>query len=34
MTRLELIAAGFTAGETIDHWDGSNGVYLVVFTKP
>jgi ubiquinone/menaquinone biosynthesis C-methylase UbiE len=34
MLRDEVIAAGFTAGETIDHWDGSNGVYLVVFRKP
>jgi predicted methyltransferase len=32
--RDEVIAAGFTAGETIDRWDGSNGVYLVVFRKP
>jgi ubiquinone/menaquinone biosynthesis C-methylase UbiE len=34
MLRDEVIAAGFTAGETIEHWDGSNGVYLVVFRKP
>jgi ubiquinone/menaquinone biosynthesis C-methylase UbiE len=34
MLRDEVVAAGFTAGETVDHWDGSNGVYLVVFRKP
>jgi ubiquinone/menaquinone biosynthesis C-methylase UbiE len=34
MLRDEVIAEGLTAGETIDRWDGSNGVYLVVFRKP
>jgi predicted methyltransferase len=34
MLRDEVIAAGFTAGDTIERWDGSNGVYLVVFRKP
>jgi ubiquinone/menaquinone biosynthesis C-methylase UbiE len=32
--REEVIAAGFTAGETMEHWDGSKGVFLVVFRKP
>jgi hypothetical protein len=34
LLRREITAAGFTAGDTIDRWDGSRGTYLVLFTRP